>query len=67
MVRWAYIPPVLFISVTYVIRIWIRIPRSKVLHSCVTAALICGQKKKHSACQIIADEGAGQKEEEKGR
>jgi len=45
MVRWAYIPPVLFISVTYVIRIWIRIPRSKVLHSCVTAALICGQKK----------------------
>jgi len=33
----------------------------------VTAALICGQKKKHSACQIIADEGAGQKEEEKGR
>jgi hypothetical protein len=34
-----------------------------VLHSCLTAALICGQK--HSACQIIADEGAGQKEEEK--
>ena len=35
------------------------------LHSCLTAALICGQK--HSACQIIAVEEAGQKEEEKGR
>jgi hypothetical protein len=64
MVRWAYIPLVFFGSVTYNIRIWIRIPRSKVLHSCLTAALICGQT--HSACQIIADEGAGQKEEEKG-
>jgi hypothetical protein len=65
MVRWAYIPLVLFISVAYDIHICIRIPRSKVLHSCVTAALICRQK--HSACQIIADEGPGQKEEEKGR
>lgn len=32
MVRWAYIPLVLFGSVTYNIRIWFRIPRSKVLH-----------------------------------
>jgi hypothetical protein len=65
MVRWSYIPLVLFGSVTYDIRIWIRIPRSKVLHSCLTAALICGQKQ--SACQIIAGKGAGQKKEEKGR
>ena len=35
MVRWAYIPLMLFGSVTYTIRIWIRIPRSKVLHSCM--------------------------------
>jgi hypothetical protein len=31
----------------------------------VSAALICGQT--HSPCQIIADEKAGQKEEEKGK
>jgi len=63
MVRWSCIQLVLFGSVTFDIRIWIRIPRSKFLHSCLTATLICGQK--HSACQIITDEGTGQKEEEK--
>jgi hypothetical protein len=65
MVIWAYIPRLLLDSFTYDIRIWIHIPRSRVLHSCLTATLICGRK--HTACQIISDEGAEQKEEERGR